>query len=107
MRTTQSDWLIERSFLTFSCCLKAGDTKRMGRVGDTHHDELPGYAASEHRGDAQRDDAGTAHKLLIQAIFRVPLEPTQEEKTVSEYLAVLRVGQRATYRHWPSGLGLA
>ena len=62
MSTTQSNWLIERSFLTFSCCLKVGDTKRMGRVGATHHDELPGYAASEQRGDAQRDDAGTAHK---------------------------------------------
>ena len=56
VRTTQSNWLIERSFRTFSCCLKAGDMKRIGRVGASHRDELPGYVASEHRGDAQRDE---------------------------------------------------
>ena len=42
--------------------------------------------------------------LPVQAMYRTPLGPDEEEKTVSEYVSALQEGLRAVYQHAWEGL---
>ena len=44
----RSDGFIERSFCTLGSCLKAACRERVGRVGTTNTDVLPGYASGQY-----------------------------------------------------------
>ena len=47
---------------------------------------------------------GRQTQLPVQAMYRTPLGPDEEKRTVSEYVTALQKGLRAAYRHALEGL---
>ena len=80
------------------------DEARVGRARAPNPDELPGDATSEHGGDPQHDDAGSANKTSSPGHVWGALGPEEEETTVSEYVTALQGVLRAAYRHARAGL---
>ena len=102
-----SDGFIERSFRTLDRCLKAAcwETKQ-------EWDELVPLILMSYRATPQASTGVTPNmmmlgrqtQLLVQAMYRAPMGADKEEKTVSEYMAALQEGLRASYRHAREGL---
>ena len=103
----RSDGFIEQSFRTLGRCLKAAcrETKQ-------EWDELVPLILMSYRATPQASMGVTPNmmmlgrqtKLPVQAMYGTPLGPEEEETTVSEYVAALRGGLRAAYRHAREGL---
>ena len=86
---------------------RQGDTKRMGRTGATHHDELPGYATSEHGGDAEHDDAGKADATANPGHIRGTSGAWEDGDRIHGGSARWAEGRVLTREGWPTAGGHA
>ena len=78
-----------------------GDEAGVGRARATHPDELPGYAAGQHGGDPQYDDAGSADTTPGPGhVWGTPGAGRDGERVRGPTPG----GLRAAYRHAREGL---
>ena len=101
------DGRIERSARTLGRCLKAAywETKQ-------EWDELVPLILMSYQATPQASTGVTPNMMMlgretrlpVQAMYRTPLGPDEEDRTEGEYVAALQEGLRAAYRHAHKGL---